>query len=120
MAKFKFDIQGVDEVQRALGRQAASALKRQVADDISEGVDAMAEGAYDNAPVETGALRSSILASVKREGLMEYIFGSHLPYAQRQEYEHKTKKAYFRRAIWAETPQLESKLAITIKRRLGG
>lgn len=120
MPKWVFEYDGVDEVQDKLGKIAAKKLRKAIHVDINEGVSAMAERSYDYAPVETGALRSSILASVQKEGDMEYIYGSHLPYAQRQEYEHKTKKAYFRRSIREETPQLGSKIKSTIKRRLDG
>lgn len=83
-----FDLPDPDDVERALG------------DVVEEYTDYMAAQASDNAPIDTGALKADILSSVEREAPLSRIFGSDLPYAQRQEYEHKTKNAYFRRAIW--------------------
>lgn len=119
MAKFKFEINGIDEIQSKLGKYAAKSLEKSIHVDIAEGINEMAEMSYDLAPVDTGALRSSILASVSREGSMEYIYGSTLPYAQWQEYKHETNGAYFRRAVWAETPELKQKIGFTVRRRLG-
>ncbi len=94
-------------------------LRRAIEGDIREGVDEMAEGSHKLAPVETGALKASILASVDKRGWAEYVYGSHLPYAQRQNYEHETRGYYFHRAIWAETPELYAKLKITVARVMG-
>lgn len=119
MAKFiDIDVDGIEALREQLGNRAAKRIRKSVSSDIEQGVDQMAEDSYQKAPVETGALRNSIKASVKREGWAEYIYGSHLPYAQRQEYEHRPKAGYFRKAIWAETPELEAKLLITLKRHL--
>lgn len=93
-SRLKFDRKGAFELPDP--DDLIDALDR-VAEEYT---DYMAEQASDNAPVDTGALANSILASVEKEAPMTYLFGSHLPYAQRQEYEHRTKKAYFRRAIW--------------------
>jgi hypothetical protein len=60
----------------------------------------MANEASHAAPVKTGRLASSIPPSVEKEQEMVWIFGSDVEYAQRQEYEHRTKKAFFRKAIW--------------------
>lgn len=116
--KHKVDFKGLDEVVDALGHNARRRLNHQLRDDIEEGTWDIAEQAYDNAPVDTGALRASILASVTREGKMNYIFGSHLPYAQRQEYEHVPYGAYFRKAIWKEAPKLGDKIGFTVQRSL--
>lgn len=120
MVKFKKQVSGIDRVQRNLGTKAAKDLTKAIHVDINEGVSEMAELSYDYAPVDTGALRASILASVQRQGPMEFIYGSTLPYAQRQEYEHKTKNAFFRRAIWAKTPEIQDKIGFTIKRKTNG
>lgn len=120
MARYTVDVSGLKEVQNALGLANAKRMYRIVDDNLEEGVDRMAEQAYDNAPVDTGALRSSILASVTKSSRHHYMFGSQMPYAQRQEYEHKTKKAYFRRAIWHEAPEIHVDIASTVRRTLRG
>lgn len=115
-----FDIEGIEDLKDALGTKAAKRLQKQINVDIGEGTETMAEQAYDNAPVDTGALRSSIIASVQKEGSMEYIFGSHLPYAQYQEYNHVPYGAYFRKAIWQEQSEIAEKIGLTIKTKLDG
>lgn len=118
--RMKVELQGVDEIQKLLGRTAANRLHRRLADDIRDGVDRMTEQAHDNAPILTGALKQSILAHIYKESDFEYVFGSNLPYARRQEYEHKTKGFYFHRAILPEVPKLKSKMIFTIRHTLGG
>lgn len=118
--KVDFDRSSIRAVKNRLGKQAARNLRRQIDEDIEQGITDMAETSYEYAPVDTGALRSSILASVQREGIMEYIYGSHLPYAQRQEYEHKTKKGFFRRSIREHRADLRKKIQMTVKHRLSG
>lgn len=116
--KVRVDFRGIDEVEDALGHNARRRLNRHLANDIEEGTRDTAEQASDNAPVDTGALRASIVASVRREGKMNFIFGSHLPYAQLQEYEHVPYGAYFRKAIWQETPKIGDKIGFTVRRSL--
>lgn len=117
---FKTSIRGADKLQRGLGRRAANRLHRRIDDDIKDGVERMMEGAHDNAPIESGALKQSILSSLRKDGDMEYVFGTTLPYGRRQEYEHKSKKFFFRRAIIKESPHLRSKVGLTVRRVTGG
>lgn len=116
--KIRVQASGFDEVIRALGSAAANRLESAVEIDVATGVRKMTLAAFKNAPVETGALRSSILKSIQREGSMEYIFGSYMPYAQRQEYEHRTKNRYLHRAVWAEQGGIEREIRKSIKRSM--
>lgn len=116
MAKYKIDFHGVDDVLDTLGSNNARIVKRIVDDDLEEGIDRMAERSYEYAPVDTSALKHSILASVTKLSRHHYMYGSHLPYAQRQEYEHKTKKGFFRRSVLHESPEIHAKIASTVKR----
>ena len=61
----------------------------------------MASEAALNAPVKTGALKNS-LASSPRPAPEPHTWqwGSNLPYATRQEFEHRSRKAFVRKAIW--------------------
>lgn len=120
MARYTVRFKGIDEVKRNLGRASAMRMKRNIDDDLEEGIEQMAETSHDMAPVDTGALKQSILASVRKISRHHYMYGSHLPYAQRQEYEHDTKKGYFRRSVYKEAPQIYSKIRTTIKRNLNG
>lgn len=93
-------------------------LEAKIQTTMHVGVQRMAIDAYKFAPVETGALRASILRSVQHDRDIDYIFGSYMPYAQRQEYEHKTRKMYLHRAVWTNIVPLKKDLAKTIRRHL--
>lgn len=115
MARYKVTFKGVDKVQRKIGRKSANQLRRRVGIAIEEGTRDMAEQAYQNAPKDTTALAQSILASIEKEAPLTWYFGSTMPYAQRQEYEHKTKNAYFRRAIWQEAPVIGGRIKFMVR-----
>ncbi len=76
----------------------------------------MANESAQKAPVDTGALRNSITASVKKHGDAEWSYGSNLPYARRQEYEHSTKKAFFRESVWNNRDPYKNALVARIKK----
>ena len=118
MASYRMtiNIKGLDEVVDKLGTRAAAALNAKLELDMAEGAQNIAISAYKNAPVETGALRASILKSVDRVGDKEYLIGSKMPYAQRQEYEHKVKRMFLHRAVWYQKPRIERDIENTIKR----
>lgn len=120
MLRFNVRTTGINEVRHKLGAGAAEALEAALDVDIGVETRKIANQAADNAPIETGALKASIRYSTRRDGTMSYHFGSYLPYALRQEYEHKTKNAYMRRAWWAGTPEVAEAIRKTIKQRLGG
>lgn len=120
MPRIKIDFDGVEEVRKRAGRSVARRLERRVDDDLSEGIDAMAERSYEYAPKDTTALANSILASVHKEAPLTYVYGSHMPYAQRQEYEHKTKRGYFRRSVNREKIYLYEKIEFTVKHVING
>ena len=60
----------------------------------------MATAAAIKAPRRDGWLKNSLAASPKREKVGVWTWGSDLPYARRQEYEHRTSKGFVRRSIW--------------------
>jgi hypothetical protein len=99
MPRYKVDFDGVDGLLNVLGSTPARRLKQSLDDVLEDGIKDMAETSYELAPIETGALKQSILGSVTKLSRHHYMYGSSLPYAQRQEYEHKTKKFYFRRSV---------------------
>ena len=55
---------------------------------------------HGEAILESASIRNSIIASVRREKLMLWTWGSNLPYARRQEYEHVARKGFIRKAVW--------------------
>lgn len=119
MLRFETKIVGIDKVRNKLGMRAAENLSDALDLDIAQETRKMAIQAAKNAPVETGALRSSILSSVRRDGTMTYYFGSYLPYALRQEYEHKSRSPFFRQAYWDGFRPTYVTIGKTIKKRLG-
>lgn len=117
MARVRWRIRG-SGFKGAIDALDPSKLEAKIEGALRVGVQKMSIQAYKNAPVDTGALRASILHSVQQEGDLNYIFGSGLPYAQRQEYEHKNPNhnMYLHRAVWAGTVPLRKDLKQTIKR----
>lgn len=107
---------GSDGIDKLIRRLDPALLEAKLQVTLHVGVQKMAIDAFKNAPVDTTALRASILRSVKHDRDMDYIFGSYMPYAQRQEYEHKTKKMYMHRAVWSNLVPLKRDLAKTVRK----
>jgi hypothetical protein len=120
MPRHTIEIKAFDEVFDALNIKNAQKMFRVVDDNLEEGIQAMAEGSYEMAPVDTTALRGSILASVTKLSRHHYMYGSTMPYAQRQEYEHETKRYYFRHSVLKEAPEIQSDIRSTVKRYFNG
>lgn len=116
---FKISVTGVGEVRKLVDARARKRLKDGIDRTMEEGIDDMAETSYQKAPVETGALMHSILASVRKVKWGEYYYGSHMPYAQRQEYEHVTRRGYFRDSVNYHKHIIKENLEYTISARLG-
>ncbi|WP_053070363.1 HK97 gp10 family phage protein [Alkalihalobacillus pseudalcaliphilus] len=95
--KMNVSIHGVSELIKKLD---SGTLDRDI-DRITEAyATKMANSSAEMAPVYRGFLRNSIIASVRREKLMLWTWGSNLPYARRQEYEHVARKGFIRKAVW--------------------
>ncbi|PAE24076.1 hypothetical protein [Bacillus sp. 7894-2] len=121
MVKYRIEFDdGIKNVKRNVGRRGAKKLRKRLELALEEGTHAMADRAADYSPKDTTALMHSILASVEREAPLTYYFGSTMPYAQRQEYEHKTKRYYFRRAIRKEQPHLWGRFEDIVKDQFKG
>lgn len=92
-------VKGLDKVMKDFSLRGVQAQYR--VDKVTETYTRkMANESTKMAPVDTGALRASIAASPRRLQVGTWEYGSHLPYARRQEYEHKTKRGFIRKAIW--------------------
>ncbi len=59
------------------------------------------------APVKTGKLRNSIDLLSQETELMQRAYGTNVEYARRQEYEHQTKKGFFRTTVAKHEPLLQ-------------
>lgn len=92
-----FRIRGLNRVLSAL---EADDLKRNVANTTEAYTRKAANEAAEMAPVKDGKLRNSIVASPEKIDETHWQFGSDVDYARKQEYEHKTQKAFIRKSVW--------------------
>lgn len=93
---------GIEDVLRRLDRQIGEVAIRDV-DRITETyARKMAEESAGLAPIDSGALRNSLASSPQQSEDSEHVweYGSNLPYANRQEYEHATNKGFVRKSVW--------------------
>ena len=112
--KLTIKAQGVEEVLRKLGAKGAQEFAKEIDQIVEKHALNIVNNARRNAPIDTGALKNSI--DVYEEGELYRVIGSDRPYAQRQEYEHKTKKGYFRKALWNEREPFRKDVQDAIKR----
>lgn len=117
MVRLRIQVNGATEVARTLADEGARQLREDIDETIERSVRTMANEAAVNAPVDTGYLSTSIPASVNRVNDMDWEFGSDVEYAAVQEYTHKTKKAFFRKALWSNRGQLNADIREVIERR---
>src|SRR5690625_3655094 len=102
-------MQGLNEVMRDFSLKGIQAQGR--ADRVTETYTRkMANEGADMAPVDTSALKNNLLASPRRISPGVWEFGGTLPYTRRQEYEHKTKKGFIRKAVWRNRNDYREKL----------
>lgn len=94
-------VSGIDETLKQFGKWTGQAYAKDI-DKVSETyARKMAKESAGKAPVDTGSLKASIAASPQPgETLGEWTYGSDLPYARRQEYEHASKKGFIREVVW--------------------
>ena len=92
-------VEGLDAVMKDFSLKGIKAQGD--ADKVTETYTRkMANEAGRSAPVKSGDLRASIIASPYRLKPATWEFGSDLVYARRQEYEHHSKKGFIRKAVW--------------------
>lgn len=114
MVKFTVKATGVKEAIEKAGNP--DELIKELDKTTERNTRLMANKASERAPVDTGRLASSIPASVEKEQEMVWIFGSDVEYAQRQEYEHKSKKAFLRRSLWEGRTKFRGDIQKTIRK----
>ena len=119
MAQNHIRITGVDAVLRALGQAGAEALADEIDGIVERKVLEMINDARTMAPRDTGQLVNSIDMVDQETKPMKRTFGSDLPYATRQEYEHATKKGFMRKAIWNNRTPLRDEIKDAIERAGG-
>jgi len=92
---------GIDEVLKRFKHFYDDSTKEAVGKTVETYARKMANDAAHNAPIRDGFLKNSLASSPERVAQMTWTFGSNLPYALRQEYEHRSHKGFVRRSIWA-------------------
>lgn len=119
MAKtFNVKVTGLEETLRKLDKQ----LGQQAIDDIDNITEAyakkMAAESAEMAPLKDAFLKNSIASSpqVSNDDIRVWEYGSNLPYATRQEYEHKTNKAFIRKSVWNNREQYRAAIRKRISR----
>lgn len=105
---FNVKVEGLDKVMQKFTLKGIQAQGN--AEKITETYTRkMANESAANAPVKSGDLRASITSSPRRIGPATWEYGSELPYARRQEYEHASKKGFIRKSVWNNrTPYREA------------
>ena len=92
-------MQGLDKVMRDFSEKGIEAQVR--ADKVTESyARKMANESAQMAPVDSGDLRASIVASPRKLKPAHWEYGSNLAYARRQEYENRSNKGFIRRSVW--------------------
>jgi hypothetical protein len=114
-SRVKTNVTGLEEVLRKIGAEGAAKLINEVDEVVERVTLEMINEAKDEAPIDTGRLKNSIHLYGRQKKLSR-VFGSDLEYATRQEYEHSTKKGFFRKAIWNNRTQLRDDVREVIKR----
>src|SRR5690625_6470646 len=79
----------------------------------------MENDAGQAATVRDNILRPDIITSPRRLKLGTWEFGSSLPYARRQEYEHATKRGFIRKSVWNNREGYREKLREEIAKEVG-
>lgn len=104
----KLGVTGLDKIMNDFSAKGLVAQHK--ADKVTETYTRkMANESAANAPVDSGDLRASIVASPRRIKNAEWEYGSDLAYAQRQEYEHASRKGFIRKSVWNNrTPYREA------------
>jgi hypothetical protein len=114
--KFRVKTTGVYDVLAALGAKAAKELAGEFDEIVEKNAVKIVNQTKENAPIRDGFLRNSIHI-YGRPAKMARIIGSDRDYATRQEYEHATKKGFFRKALWAGRVPLRDDIKTAIKSR---
>lgn len=97
--KINIRVQGIEKVMNDFSQKGLAAQYR--ADKVTETYTRkMANESAGMAPVKSGDMRANILASPRRVSNAVWEYGGTLAYTRRQEYEHKSKKGFIRKAVW--------------------
>lgn len=114
----QFDILGLTKIGKRI-----KAIEQDLTRAVDEAVEVralkMVNDTRADAPVKTGKLRNSIDIIPQDTKPMVRVYGTNVEYARRQEYEHKTKKGFFRNNVQKHKPLLLNDIKKAIKRVTG-
>lgn len=97
----KISVKGVAEALRQ-AKETRDELVKAIDEETEKAALRVVNEAAANAPRKDGLLINSIVSSPNRRKAMVWNVGSDRPYARRQEYEHKSKRGFFRKALFKE------------------
>lgn len=113
--RMNVNVKGLDKVMKDFSLAGMEA--QGTADKVTETYTRkMANDSADMAPVKSGDLRANLAASPRRLKPAVWEYGGTLPYTRRQEYEHRTKKGFIRKAVWNNRTAYREKLREEIAR----
>lgn len=95
----------------AKAKRTNTELDQAVEAEVEKAALRTVNDAATNAPRRDGHLKNSITSSPKRIKAYTWRVGSDRPYAARQEYEHKTNRGFFRKALFNERTRFRDALA---------
>jgi ABC-type phosphate transport system ATPase subunit len=98
---------GMKDFSKLTENQIAE-LEQKVDEAVERRALLMVNDTKASAPVDTGKLRNSIDIIPQETKPMQRSYGTNVEYAIVQEYEHKTKKGFFRNNITKHEPLLKS------------
>ncbi|KUP31067.1 hypothetical protein AU387_15495 [Bacillus halotolerans] len=97
-SNMRISVEGLSRVIRGLD----STQFVQEVDEVTEAQTLlMANESAERAPVDTGKLRNSIVASPEKVAPAMWEYGSDVDYAKIQEYTHKTQSGFIRDVVWS-------------------
>lgn len=114
----RIQVRGVEDVIRRAGLKRAR-LVREIDMDVEVTTFEAVNMARNGAPVLTGKLQEGIQILPQYTKVLSRTWGGLAEYTRRQEYEHKSKKGFMRRAQWQARSVLRERVRRTIE-RLGG
>jgi hypothetical protein len=106
-------VKGLDKALQS-AKEIPQKLLKELDDETERAALRVVNEARVNAPVRDSFLVNSIKVYEKKTLLR--TVGSDRPYAQRQEYEHPTKKGFFRKALYKERDTFRSAIENVIKK----
>ncbi|GMK47652.1 hypothetical protein PghCCS26_47820 [Paenibacillus glycanilyticus] len=113
MPSVSIKVKGLDTVMRA-AKEIPQKLLKELDDETERAALRVVNDARVNAPVLDGFLRNSIKVSGKKK--LQRVVSSDRPYAARQEYEHPTKRGFFRKAIYKERVTFRAAIEDVLKK----